>query len=54
MDAYKNLLQLRQKAAAQAKAEDKGAFVTDPAAASKLDPTDVSCRFEEAVEGTMV
>lgn len=39
MDAYKNLLALRNKAAAQAKANDKGAtFVTDPAAANRLHP----------------
>ena len=40
MDAYKNLLELRNKAAAQAKAQDKGAaFVTDPAAAREGSPT---------------
>ena len=42
MDAYKNLLALRNKAAAQAKAADKGAtFVTDPAAVSRLNPNEV-------------
>ena len=44
MDAYKNLLALRNKAAAQAKAADKGAtFVTDPAAVSRLNPNEVGC-----------